>query len=310
MPVICLGEAIIDLVPAPGLRPSTAASLSIQPGGAPLNVAIGLSRLGAESLFLGCLSRDDFGARLATLLRVEGVGRIPSRFVEQQTRLALIDHLNDQSPFRFYGDAPADAALTRADVDRAIEQPGALGLYVSSLMMLAEDAREVQDYAIERATSLGMPIFCDPNPRPAAWESREGMREATASLLNRCAIGKISVDDAGALRWPVVPADLLVWCRRRFDGAVVVTAGREGCWASIGQRIVHVPAPQVESVDPTGAGDMFFAALIHRFLEHGRLSEDDLEFAATAGALATTQLGAISGSGSKRDIERFRIAES
>ncbi|NJM39857.1 MAG: hypothetical protein HC853_03310 [Anaerolineae bacterium] len=42
---------------------------------------------------------------------------------------------------------------------------------------------------------------------------------------------------------------------------LVVTQSSEGCTAFINGEAVHVPAPQVEEVAPTGAGDIFAAAL-------------------------------------------------
>ena len=270
-----------------------------------MNIAIGLARLGTGSLFLGCLSNDGFGDRLSTLLERERIERVPSIPIERHTRLAVIDQLDAESPFRFYGDSPADVALTTPDVDAALGRTEPTGLYVSSLMMTSRTGRDSQNYALNRAESLGLPIYCDPNPRPAAWESREVMEEATRSLLRRCSLGKISVDDADVLGWPIEPAALVRWCSQRFDGAFVVTDGERGSWAYVDERIVHAPAQAVGSIDPTGAGDAFFAALIHRSQLDDRLSEDDLKFANAAGAFATTRQGAVSGLGSRREIERF-----
>jgi ribokinase len=58
-----------------------------------------------------------------------------------------------------------------------------------------------------------------------------------------------------------------------------------------GEHMVEVPAPTVEAVDPTGAGDAFCGALAHG-LTRGMELVDAVELAVTAGALAVTRAGA------------------
>ena len=295
MTVICLGEALIDLVPPPSLSPRTADFLTVQPGGAPLNIAIGLARLGTDSLLLGCLSSDGFGQRLADLLTAEGVPRVPTTPVEQSTRLAVVDHLNPASPFRFYGDATADTMLSADDVEAAFDAISVEGLYVGSLMMTDPRSRTVQEFALDEAARRSIPVFSDPNPRPAAWPVRADMGAATELLLSRSAIAKLSLDDALALGWPDRSEALLRWCRRRFPAQMFVTGGPAGCWTLLDGAVVHASAPLLDTIDPTGAGDASFAALIARYLATGTLGETELRYAAAAGALATQKRGAISG---------------
>ncbi|MCC6944443.1 MAG: carbohydrate kinase [Thermomicrobiales bacterium] len=97
---------------------------------------------------------------------------------------------------------------------------------------------------------------------------------------------------------------------RTGDGPLVVlTDGARGAWVggSSAFESAFVPAFPVSAVDPTGAGDAFMAAVIHRSIErnwHG-FDREDLRFAATAGALATTQTGAMSSLPTRVQIESF-----
>lgn len=53
-PVVCLGEVIIDFVPvASGVSLAEAVAFKKAAGGAPANVAVGISRLGGSSAFIG-----------------------------------------------------------------------------------------------------------------------------------------------------------------------------------------------------------------------------------------------------------------
>jgi len=305
MVIVCLGEALIDLVPPAGQSPGSAPHLAVEPGGAPLNICVGLNRLGRESVFLGCLSSDSFGQRLAALLEHEGILRLPGGHVPEPTRLAVVDHTSADAPFRFYGDAPADSALSRSDVDLALKLPGISGLYVSSLLLTAESGRDVQTYAIEQAIERNLPVYSDPNPRPPAWSWAEDMIRATVYLLERSTLAKLSIEDARALDWPEDPATLFEWWESRFAGDLFLTGGAAGCWMSIAGDIVHIRPPEVAMVDPTGAGDASFAALIARLHGAERTSESDLRFAATAGTLATLKHGAIAALPTAEQVDAF-----
>lgn len=73
---------------------------------------------------------------------------------------------------------------------------------------------------------------------------------------------------------------------------VVVTDGPRGAVAVAGDtgELVRIPAPQVRAVDPTGAGDVFTAALITG-LSHGWPLPTRLRFAGLCAALSVQSLG-------------------
>jgi sugar/nucleoside kinase (ribokinase family) len=268
-----------------------------------MNVAICLTRLQAEVTFLGTLSNDAFGTRLVRLLEKEGVPRSPARRVEEPTRLAVVDHTNRAAPFRFYGDNPADAQLSRDDVKAAIESLGATGLYAGSLQLAHPQSRSILEFAIQMARAKGIAVYSDPNPRPAAWPSRNDMVAATEYLLSSSTLAKLSLDDAAVLGWPNEPEELLRWAENRFDARLFVTAGAQGCLALIGGDLAGVRPPDVTPVDPTGAGDASFAALISRFHPTQAIERADLEFAATVGALATLRQGAVNALPTLQEVE-------
>ena len=303
--IICLGEALIDLVPPGGESPRTSNTLHIEPGGAPMNVAIGLRRLGASAAFLGTLSSDPFGRRLAALLHAERVPRLPERVVDASTRLAVVDPTNRAAPFRFYGDDPADTQLTREDVEHAFAAATPTGIYAGSLPLTHPRMRATVEFALDLAHEAGVPIYSDPNPRPAAWPSREAMEAATVYLLERSAYATLSVDDAAALGWPADPEKLLGWAAERFPARIFVTAGARGSYALSDGRVLHARSPVVSPVDPTGAGDASFAALISRVHGKERIAAGDLEFASAVGALATQAHGAVNGLPTLEEVRAF-----
>lgn len=301
---LSLGEALIDLIPASNADLRNASALTIQPGGAPLNVAIALRRLGVPVMFVGSLSTDTFGDRLSDLLVVDGIERIPEGRADAQTRLAVVDHsAPSDASFRFYGRDTADTMLSKQDVDDAFSSELA-GLYVTSLLLGSKPAAVAQNYALERAVARGLPVFTDPNPRPPAWNDSADMVNAVRLLLASSHYAKLSLQDTHALGWDLSPDELIGTLEAETPAQIIVTDGERGCWAQFDGEIVHVEAPLVTPVDPTGAGDAFFGALIASVLADGRLSIGGLRRASAAGALATTVQGAVASIPSRRQLER------
>lgn len=294
MKVVCLGEALIDLSPPPGKSISDSIDLTVRIGGAPLNVAIHLKRSGVDARFVGTLSTDGFGSHIRALLHAEGVEYVPIEPVNSPTRLAVIDHAHHYGPkFTFYGDHPADTRLTVRAVNEALDST-TNALYLGSLLMTHPLSAKVQIAAIRRAQSLeNVAIVSDPNPRSSTWASRDDMIAAVEYLLRHSNLVKLSLGDARALGWPEQPASLMRHLRERTTAVVVITGGASGCWFEDGDDLRHVPAPSQIEVDPTGAGDAFFASAIAGYLRERRLNATILTTASAAGAAVAGRRGAL-----------------
>lgn len=293
MRVVCLGEALIDLTPTQGSCLSSATRLGVNVGGAPLNVAIHLKRAGVDAHFLGTLSSDSFGDRIRAVLDKHKVDHSPVKPVDAPTRLSVVDRAEGQPPFRFYGHQPADTRLTLAAVRRALNDD-VQALYVSSLMMTDKRAARVQMEAIRIANERGnVVVVSDPNPRPAAWTDCNEMILATERLLAHSWLTKISLDDARVLGWPDDPVELVMHLKQRTSGYAIITDGPHGCWLEAGNTLEHIPAPDIKEVDPTGAGDAFFARVIANALRDWAITSDTLREASVAGARIAAKRGAF-----------------
>jgi ribokinase len=71
----------------------------------------------------------------------------------------------------------------------------------------------------------------------------------------------------------------------------VITLGSEGAVFSDGESTNHLPAPKVDAVDTTGAGDAFVGALAAKLAQKLPLN-DAVAYAVRAGAAAVTKKGA------------------
>ena len=255
--VVCLGEAIVDLVGA-GPAPSVAEVGSFQPapGGSLANIACVAARYGAPASLVGGAGGDEWGAWLRDRIAAEGVDVSRFRLVGHSSSIAFIAHSEDGEPdFHVHEANERPPALAAGDLERALAgAPGVLVLGSDTLLGAAE--REVTMDAARLAHERGWQVLADPNLRPARWSSREQMLEAAAALVAAASVVKCNGAEAGALTGEEgeVAAEALLGLGPEV--AVVTRAGRGALFARAGAELVTVPSPEVDRVvDATGAGD-------------------------------------------------------
>jgi len=287
--IVVAGEALIDVVDG-----------HERPGGGPFNTARALGRLGVPVGFLGRLSTDARGRRLAALLEGDGVGLQLSSLGPEPTTTArasvdaagvaayTFDVAGTSAPSLLPAAVPADLG---PEVEAV--HAGTLGLVLEPM---ASTLMQVLDR--ERGHRV---VILDPNVRPGLIDDgayRARLRQAIAMSD----IVKASETDIawifGTEDYEKAAAAMLA------EGArlVVVTLGARGAFALHGSSSVQVPAPRVEVVDTIGAGDAFGAALAawmhgHHALHPGfRLTEKDLRavlaYACLVASLTCARAGA------------------
>lgn len=291
--VVC-GEALVDVIRTPEGHEQFAA------GGGPFNTARALSRLGVPTAFLGHLSNDSWGRRLAALLEGDGVGLRFSTVGPEKTTIAVA-HVDAEgrATFEFLVDgtsAPNVAArMIPKDLPPEVDaiHIGSLGLALEPISgaLLALAARERGRRA----------VILDPNIR-AGLVPDARYRERLDRAIAASTVVKASDAD---LTWLYHGIDYESAAERMLERGValaVVTLGAEGAFAAHRDLRVRVSAPNVHVVDTIGAGDAFGAALAAWLHEHARLrpdlllDEDELRaalgYACLVAAITCTRAGA------------------
>lgn len=262
---VVLGEALIDLLEA-DLDGELIYRQAI--GGAPLNVAVGATRLGGDVHYVGTLSQDTLGDRLAAFLRDAGVDVTGVRRVPVPTTLAVTTFEGAEPTFQFYGEPPSYALLEPSDVDPALVA-GASVLYAGSIALMREP---FQSAARSAWTAAGPIRVFDPNVRPkllAGPGAVDALRELVESYFASADLVKLSGADAAVLYDGAGPEAAADRIRKIGAGAVVVTLGAQGAYVSAADGSATLPAPTVNAVDATGAGDSVMGALVRRLLAEG-----------------------------------------
>lgn len=325
--VICLGEVLYDwLCPEPGATLARATTFVRSPGGAPANVAVGLSRLGISTGFLGRVSTDAWGASLLELLGHEGVDvRHVVRDAQAGTRMAyvLLDEAGERHLAAFTRGDCADARLTHADV-RPEQFDDTLILYAGSLMQAHADSALAVERAMGLAQEEGAIVVYDPNYRPVMWSEPAAAREAITRAAERADILKLGAEELAFLMEERDLEQAARMAQERFLTALlVVTDGPRGCFYVRDADEGWVPSPEVVPVDPTGAGDAFVAGLLSGLVPvleggDGREAIATLEASAlrrilaranALGALVTTRTGAMTALPDTSELEAWVHAQ-
>jgi fructokinase len=250
---LVIGEALIDIVEhgSPVKGPFEGPAEHV--GGSPLNVAVGLARLGRDVDFLTHIGDDEPGRRIADYVKSSGAQLVPGSTSAGRTPTAVATIADDGSAaYSFDLDwqlsgtpEVAPPLFVHTGSIAAVREPGCLA--VAALL----DAYRVS------AT-----VTFDPNVRPPLIVDRDLARERIAHLVERSDIVKASADD---LSW-IDPDHEPQWTARSWlasgPGIVVLTMGDRGALAFCSAGEARVAARPVRVVDTVGAGDAFMVGLI------------------------------------------------
>jgi fructokinase len=233
-------------------------------GGAPCNVAVVASRLGAPTRFLGAIGKDAHGERLMRALREAGVDVSSLITLPNRTGITFVRvGLDGARSFLYYREAGADFALAREHLEALTPSPliGAHWLQVMSSALVVEPKATASRWVLDQAETAGIPISYDLNVRAHLWTDRERMIDEVRGLAARATLVKASEEDLDAIRLPRT-LDALRTLVTRPRAVAILTLAERGAVAAVGDAIVQVPAPVVDVIDATGAGDAFMGTLL------------------------------------------------
>jgi fructokinase len=291
--IVSLGESLIDFL---SIGEQDGAELfRKQAGGAPMNVACGIARLGGEAAFVGKVGDDDFGRFLKATMEREGVNTSGLRLSDEAgTGLAFVslDEQGDRS-FTFYRDPAADMLLRPDELPRELLS-SCVAFHHGSISLITEPAREATLQARRLAKEGGAFISYDPNLRELLWPSLDDARARILEAMDGADLVKVSSEELAFLAGDD-EEDAIRALFARGPDTVVLTRGADGCTVrtKAGDR-ADVPGSKVDVIDTTGCGDAFVAAFLHALFDDDL---HDLELAArrgcASGGLCATGRGAI-----------------
>ena len=299
--VTAIGELLIDFA-TKGSNDAGYPVMEANPGGAPGNFLAALTAYGQRTAFLGKVGDDAFGHLLLNTLSAAGIetrGIVTDPSVFTTLAFVTFSPEGDRS-FSFARKPGADTCLTFEELDLSLIDESRL-FHFGTLSLTGEPVRTATQKAVAYARERGKRVTFDPNLRLPLWESEAEAREQILWGLHQADVVKISDNEV----------DFLWGCGEEEGGRrlltefgvklAMVTLGPKGCYLTNGKYAVHAPCPPANTIDTTGAGDIFGGSAVSRFLEIGKEPEDltdaDLmdiaAFASMASSLSTEKRGGI-----------------
>ena len=152
-------------------------------------------------------------------------------------------------------------------------------------MVHVDDTDQMAAIAVAReARRCGVPVTSD----------IDRLTNLTEELIAAVSLPMFAEHVPAALTGESDPERALRKVRRTHDGMLCVTLGPRGAMLLVGDTLYAEPAPTIDAVDTTGAGDVFRGGFVYAWLK-GDGPADILRFANAAAATSCTRVGAITG---------------
>jgi fructokinase len=258
-PVVTIGDGLIDAVQTSDAPPA------LYPGGAALNLAVGLARLNVPSVLAARIGLDRNGFRLMRCLREEGVKLINTPNADF-TSVATSQRRGGEPSYDFTPSTYRRRIAFNSTLLKAIAEAPVVA--VNSFSYAAARQADALCEALNGAQGLKI---LDPNLRPRLIVDLDAFRSGFERAMRRATLIKLSDEDAGLLyqREDDGVADTLF---ERGVEIVLLTRGKLG--ASVFTRSglnVALPATSLAApiIDTMGAGDATLASVIAFILAEG-----------------------------------------
>ncbi|WP_104182097.1 PfkB family carbohydrate kinase [Arthrobacter sp. B0490] len=256
--VVVIGDALID-----ELREPTGSQSF--PGGAALNVAVGLTLLGVPATLIAMVGDDVDGRRIKDFLKQHNVELLATP-APYGTARATSDRTHGEPRYVF----------NQAAQHRTLVFQGAHRAAVAQAALVAVSCFPFDNQVeVDSLTALiGQPerrLVIDPNPRSGMLVNRELFLTNFTHLAARSLLSKVGDDDARLL----ADEDLHAFSRRLLEAGastILATAGPKGAsilrasHPEVHQPIAELPGP---IVDTMGAGDATLSSILSTLTRHG-----------------------------------------
>lgn len=306
MKVLCIGLAVMD-ISARAINQDEyweekqhISEIGIQMGGDAVNQGIFLEMLGMSPGLNICVGSDNTGRMLRSALEQKGVDISLVRVregVPTGTALVIIDDKGERHVFSVSG---AERFLRMEDLPDPVPE-GVQAISLASLFGLDHLERDGLEEYLARARRRGILVFAD------AIHDKHGYGlKGIQHLFQQIDYFLPSSYEAEYLSGADTPGASAQFFRKMGVKNVIIKCGADGVYADCESFRGMVPAPQVEAIDTTGAGDCFVASFISGILR-GYSVNEACHLACAAASYSTRFLGASTAPLSWEKVQKIRM---
>ncbi|MQR84832.1 ribokinase [Bacillus megaterium] len=286
--VTVIGSSSMDLVVTSNIRPGAGEtvlgeSFKTVPGGKGANQAVAAARLGADVSMIGCVGEDHYGKAILENFKSNGVSveNVKPVTGSDSGTAHIILAEGDNSIVVVKG---ANDYITPDYVEKAKEK-----IKEADIVLIQQEIpEETVEYVAQLCQELKVPLLL--NPAPA--------RPLKAEVIEQVSYITPNEHEAELLFEGKEKEEVL----KQYPNKLFITEGKQGVRYFNGEKEVLVPSYQVETIDTTGAGDTFNAALAVALAE-GMDFEKGIQFANRAASLSVTKFGAQGGMPARKEVE-------
>jgi len=286
--VVVVGSLNMDLVARAQRLPRAGETLAGEhfftvPGGKGANQAVAVARLGGSVEMVGNVGDDAYGQQLRQALEVEGidcqaVSVCPG--VSSGVALITVDAASQNCIVIIPG---GNGLLTPESVQRFDALLQAAEVIICQLEVPVETVA----WTLARGRELGKQVILNPapatGPLPADWFAH--IDYLTPNESEAEALTGERVDDLDSARRA---GERLL---QLGAGKVIITLGAQGALFVSRDGSQHFPAPKVQPLDTTAAGDTFIGGFAAALVQ-GNGEAEAIAFGQRAAALSVTRAGA------------------
>jgi fructokinase len=273
--VVCYGEILWDILPDKAL-----------PGGAPMNVAYHLKKLGADPALITKVGKDEYGEKLIALLSQSSITSDYVQVDESQKTGLVYARLKEHNEMVY--DIVQPVAWDFIDWDERFDglvQQAKYFIYGS-----LTSRSQVSRGTLYRLLDLANTKVLDINLRPPHFS-----QSSVEQLLNKTDMLKMNEAElaliSGWYSQLEQEEDQMKLLQDRFNlETVIVTMGGEGAMLLDKGNISRHGGYQVQVADTIGSGDAFLAGYISEIAK-GASCQQALAFACGAGAMVASKSG-------------------
>ncbi|MDB5021762.1 MAG: hypothetical protein JWQ28_2889 [Pedobacter sp.] len=287
--VVCFGEILWDNLP--GLK---------RPGGAPMNVAYHLHKLGLQSHLISSIGNDKPGKDLLDFLNRIGVEAELVQIDDKHETSQVLASINDDNEVSYEIVAPVAWDYIKWDDGMAELIARSDAFVFGSLASRNDVSRSTLHSMLDRAHYT---VF-DVNLRAPHYSP-----EFVSHLLKRANLVKLNTAELGLIaEWNDINYPLELDCIEAIFSKfgmdeILITKGAHGATYYNKNLTYEYPAYSISVADTIGSGDSFLAAFLAMKLS-GEPLDITLDYAVAMGAFITTKSGACP-EYSKFDFDRF-----
>jgi fructokinase len=274
--VVCFGEMLWDMPPG-----------EKHPGGAPMNVALNLLKMGVNAVMVSSVGRDDLGVELLDYVKANGMNVKHIILDEHRSTGTVPIDLSDPTNVRY-------SIIKNVAWDHIALNQEMVDLVTNAKYFvfgsLAARSSTTCNTLLELTEKSKFNVF-DVNLRPPDINP-----DIVLKLLAAANLVKLNEEEiitiCNWLNFNGTMKKMMKFLQEKFDIKTLgVTRGAQGAIFLIESRYFTHPGYQISVASTTGSGDAFLAGWLKKLLTHAT-EQEALEFACGLGALVATYTSA------------------